>query len=277
MNIENYKQEVLERLSKEKRFQNCQLVLQEYKKVNGVTLQGLSIANNKDGISTVVYLNDFYQDYKGGKDFNSILSDIASTLNNLCNFKLHKNKIFPKIIKTEGNEGYLKGKTHLSFLNCSILFYIDHTGHRAMDVTDQLMKAWNIQINNLLEIAKQNIEMQYVFLSMNQVIMEMVGENIEFDMNDTMHVLSNYNKNWGAGAIVNERILQVIYHSLEQNFYILPSSVHEVIIVRKTEHLKVEELKQMVREVNSRVVDPKDILGDDVYMYDGNEQKLFFV
>lgn len=290
MNIENFKQEVLERLSKEKQFQDCQLEINEFKKVNGVTLQGLSIAKPKDGISPVIYLDDFFQEYKSGKDFNSILSNIASTLNsidpsdlvmyqNLSNFKLYRNKIFPKIIKTEGNEDFLKGKAYLPFLNLSILFYIDYIGNRSVDITNQMLNIWNIEINDLFEIAKQNIEMQYIFLSMNQVLYEIINEDTQskIDKDDTMYVLSNYNRHYGAGTMVNESILQSVFHNLEQNFYILPSSVHELIIVRAMEDVEVEGLKQMVMDVNADFVDKKEILSYDLYMYDGKAQKVFIV
>lgn len=285
MNFENFKQEVLERLSKERQFQ--QLVLKEVKKVNGLTLQGLSIANSLS--SPIVYLEELFEDYKKGTGFNSILSNIDSLLNlsipseivlqNICNFNLHKKKIFPQIVNAEGNEDYIKGKAFLPFLNFYILFYIDHSESYSVNVTNQIMNAWDIEIDELLTIAKENIENHYTFFGMNQIRIQVHedSEYVTFDENNIMYVLSNNNTYRGAGAIVNERILKAIFHDLQEDFYILPSSIHEVIIVRATEYGQAEDLKQMVMAVNTNCVQPKDVLGNDVYMYDGKAQKLFIV
>ena len=78
----------------------------------------------------------------------------------------------------------------------------------------------------------------------------------------------------GAAAILNDTARQEIAEKLG-DFYVLPSSIHEVMIVPKSTGRSLEELELMVRSVNSSEVEPDEVLSDHVYEYDAKEHELF--
>ena len=94
------------------------------------------------------------------------------------------------------------------------------------------------------------------------------------DIPDTMYVLTNDTKVNGAAAILNDDIRQEIAEKVG-DFYMLPSSIHETLIVPKDAGMEFKELEQMVQEVNQTQVAPGERLSDHVYEYDAKEHELF--
>ena len=61
------------------------------------------------------------------------------------------------------------------------------------------------------------------------------------------------------------------------DLYILPSSVHEVILIPKTKDLSVKELNEMVCEINSSQVPTEDVLADCIYEYSRKKKAIMIV
>lgn len=86
-----------------------------------------------------------------------------------------------------------------------------------------------------------------------------------------MYVLSNKLKNYGAACIAYPYILDMLAGVLKENFYVLPSSVHEVIIVPESSQIRQSELERMVREINETQVPEEEILSNHAYFYYAQE------
>ena len=82
-----------------------------------------------------------------------------------------------------------------------------------------------------------------------------------------MYVLTNQNKLNGASCILYEHLLEHFADRLCCDLYILPSSIHEVILIPATSDTSYQELSQMVQEVNDTQVSPEEILSDHVYYF----------
>lgn len=80
-----------------------------------------------------------------------------------------------------------------------------------------------------------------------------------------MYVLTNTEKSFGASAILFPAILQAVRARLQSDYYVLPSSIHECIIIPSDEQLDPEALHEMVKEINEEHVAPEELLGDSVY------------
>ena len=83
-----------------------------------------------------------------------------------------------------------------------------------------------------------------------------------------MYVLTNQSKLDGAGALARDGVLDKIGDLMDSNFYVLPSSIHEVLIVPDNGNMQTKEMENMVREVNASQVLPEDLLSDKVQYYD---------
>ncbi len=91
---------------------------------------------------------------------------------------------------------------------------------------------------------------------------------------NTMYILSNEVSLHGATAMLYPGLLQDIGKATRGSFFILPSSVHETILIRDNGEISAEEFQRMVMEVNRTKVSPDEVLSDEVYRYDYRERKL---
>lgn len=96
------------------------------------------------------------------------------------------------------------------------------------------------------------------------------GEQGENDM----YVMGSMNKQYGAGTILYPGALMEFAGQKRTNFFILPCSVHEVILVPDTGRERADELQQMVKEVNRTELEAEEILSDSVYYFDRNTGKI---
>jgi len=113
----------------------------------------------------------------------------------------------------------------------------------------------------------------YELRDMSDVLIElMVGVPCnsmkeEFEYMVPMYVLSNKSKLNGSGCIFYHNLLHNLCEKLECDLYILPSSIHEVILIPAYDHDSYDELTSMVKEVNSTQLSKEEILSDHVYFY----------
>ena len=89
-----------------------------------------------------------------------------------------------------------------------------------------------------------------------------------------MFVLTNKERHDGAAMIACPEVLQTVHGLMGDDYYILPSSVHEVLIVPKHIPLLLEDMQKTVRQINEESVEPIDRLSDNVYEFDGRNLKI---
>ena len=90
----------------------------------------------------------------------------------------------------------------------------------------------------------------------------------------SMYVLTNADKMNGANSILDAKTMEDISEKIGGDFYILPSSLHEVIILPDTPEMDKDYLEHMVQDINAGQVAPEDKLSDHVYMYDSVEKEI---
>lgn len=186
------------------------------------------------------------------------------------------------------------------------LLHHDTLGNAMMLIHNTHMRLWNIDPEELYKIAQRNTPrlLPPSFCSMQQMMRELFVEDLKntFDgiisanrfseesiygkddyiedfvshmMEEAvgrynpvpMFVLTNKSRSNGAAAILYEGELDKIGRQLGEDFYILPSSVHEVIIVPMSCGHNREELRKMVKEINLKQVAQEEFLSDHVYVY----------
>ena len=101
-------------------------------------------------------------------------------------------------------------------------------------------------------------------------IPEAAEENSEMKL--LMYVITNHENRNGAIGVLNSAIMDYAAEKLG-DFYILPASIHEVLLVVKDSELDAESLQNMVREVNNDVL-PDELLSDHIYEYDREMHRI---
>lgn len=263
-------------------------------KNNGNERVGLSISDKHINLSPTIYLEEYFKLYQDGESIENIVENILSVyhevkfehswqVHTISNFNITKEKIVYKIIHEPQNTILLQNLPHISLLDFAIVFYIlfevDETGTATIPVTNDLIELWKTNLDEIYQLAKLNTPrlLPPVFKPMRVVIEELLGnpcEN-EFQADDIMFVLTNSLRSLGAACIFYEDLLMHIGNFLKENFYILPSSIHELIIIPENQAPDKNTLNEMVLEVNETQVEPEDVLSDHVYYYDREENVLF--
>ena len=135
----------------------------------------------------------------------------------------------------------------------------------------------SLDFETIFNQAINNLKNEVVVHSMRDMLMELVetpsGELSFPDLPDASPqflVLTTKSKQFGASAILNLHLLQNIYHYYgEEPFYLLPSSIHEILALPATD-FEADELREMVTEINQIAVKPEEVLANQVYLYNGS-------
>ena len=148
-------------------------------------------------------------------------------------------------------------------------------------VTKNNMQQYQMSQGEVMEAAYKNTAAQEFCLRrieelMRDILLEqgISREEADFCLSDVdapMYVLTNREKINGANAIVCPDVLEKAYEELGEPYYVLPSSTHELILVKESYGMKPEELRQMVQEVNCTAVQARDLLSNKVFHYDGRK------
>ena len=259
-------------------------------KMNGVTKQGIILSREGVNISPTIYLEEYFRQYRYGKSIEMIVCDIIRLYREvrfetswdeemLHTFETVKDKIIYRVINYEKNEKLLKEVPHVRYQDLAITFYvlleITQHGTATMLIHNEHLEKWNVSKEMIYERAHINTErlLPYNFQTMSAVIEELTGGETEYD-DEILYVLSNSLRSFGAVTFLYENRLEGVGEYLGENFYVLPSSVHEVIIIPESLAPPKDMLSKMVSDINETQVGEEEILSDHAYYYDRKKRKM---
>ena len=281
--------------------------VQAVQKNNGMVLCGLTIQKIGVNIAPTIYLDSLYEEYRNGRTLVSIVNTISATyeqhkveknfsVDALSSFDSVKDKICFKLINAEKNQELLQDVPYVSFMDLAIVFYIlvDQSvdGNATALVRNGMMQLWgNPDMDDIYKLAKMNTQRLFRghVASMMEVMSGIIAENdnVDSDLVDAffsmdvyedsfvpMFVATNKCKINGASVILYDGLLAEFARRIGGDFYILPSSIHETILLPATGDMDVDYLIDMVRAVNSTEVAPDEILSDNVYKYIADEDRV---
>lgn len=295
MSYEQFLQEVEEQL-KEKVGENQSVHIHTALKNNGNIRKGITLITDGAKVSPTVYLEECYEFYKESGNMDTVIKEIMQVYDSVCmdnpweqedikDYDSLKGRIVFRLVNREANRELLKDVPYLEFLDLAIIFHIlvelDEFGDSmaTLLIRNEHFQLWNIQTEELFRIALENsqrllpIEISSMMAVVEDIIPEEEKENFA-DGEDYMYILTNRRRNFGAGVILYPEQLKNIGIYLKEDFYVLPSSVHEVIILPKSRAVGKENLSAIVYEINHTQVAGEEILSDRAYYYDISKGKL---
>ncbi|MBQ3665029.1 MAG: hypothetical protein II919_02850 [Lachnospiraceae bacterium] len=227
-------------------------------------------------------------------------------------FENIRDKVVFKLINTKANKKLLRDIPHIDFLDLSIVFYCmfdnEYLGSATALIHNIHVNMWEITVEELYEIAKENTPklLKYEIKEMNELIRDILVGDIKkvicenddrYDKNCetanpevvadelmkdlmkakeqiSMYVLTNRQRMNGAACLLYDHIIEDFAKEMQKDLYILPSSIHEVILIPAINGMSREELTEMVKEVNKDEVDDIDVLSDHTYYFSREEGKI---
>lgn len=173
---------------------------------------------------------------------------------------------------------------------CFSMLASDDYGMAAIRIHNVHMKLWDVTVNDLFEAAQKNTPwlMGYELKSMKDVLREIMEseqlEEADFDAymagienGIPMYVLSNRYRVDGAACILYPTLPARICNRLESSFYIIPSSVHELLILPSDNTDDSDKIREMIKEINDTQVAAEEILSYSLYFYEREESRLYIV
>lgn len=202
---------------------------------------------------------------------------MATVRENLFCLEKVKGNIYPKVINKASNEALLARVPHRVMADLAVIYIVSYKSGKevaTVTVSNQLVEKWgNITESSLYSLAVRNMEekQKFDFTGLTEVLFGVNTGNEEF-----LYVLRVLDFVNGAAAVLSEAAMEYVIQYLQQDFFILPSSVHEVLVVPYEKGVSVSELKEIVRSVNAdrNAIPPEDILSEQVYRYNRDTHEL---
>ena len=190
--------------------------------------------------------------------------------------KIAKKSLFVKLVNTERNESLVEQSISKEFLDLSavvrVILKMDKEGMASMALSKGAAEILGMTEEEIYAAALANTLRLFPpkLMNLGRYVEMSIGGKLPFGEDEvTTYILTNQKEVDGAIYFMSPEVVGAIAEALEDDLYILPCSVNEVLLVRASElEDGVDELKEMVRDVNETVVSEKDILSYSVYYYD---------
>ena len=295
MKFEEFTKAVKEKLQ-ENLGESYRVEIQQVRKNNDVLLSGLTIHSKETNIIPTIYLEAFYELYKNDMPMEKIITKIFKTyqeslpkenidMNFFKDFEKVKDRIVYRLVHGERNKELLKDIPHIPFWDLvicfSYAFHSDELGDGMILIHNDHMENWNVNHSALMQLAEVNTPRLFpaAFYGINEVLKQMhVDVDLSECIEEQLYVLTNQKKIYGAASILYPGTLSLVAEQLNSDFYILPSSIHEVLILRKERFQELEQegkyLHKIIRDINYVELAAEEVLSDYPYFYDRKERKL---
>ena len=299
MTFEDFIEQVTDRLKfyLPEEYAGAAITVQEVTKSNDQKLRALCIKRPEDRVVPNIYLEGFYRMFQNGRKMNHILADISLTHQksmresaqwqnlHVGEYDTVKDNLYVTVLNREKNREYLKDLVHQDIPDTDIAAVLrvlcgkdSERGNASILVKKSMLEVWGVSEEGLLEQALKNTERLFPpkMMDLEKIMYlgaddSISGKKIE---SYSQYVLTNDTKVHGAATLLYPNLLQEIGEATGGSFFILPSSIHETILIKDNGEMSAEELQRMVMEVNRTQVSPEEVLSDEVYCYDYRERKL---
>lgn len=260
-------------------------------KNNDLVLDGLVIKAADTNIAPTIYLNSYFDKFSDGvMDLDDVVESIIDTysrhnsvtfdISTFTDFDAVKNRICYKLVNTNANEKLLEDVPHREMFDLSVVYYVmvsvEDGATGSILIHNNHLGFWDVTENDLYEYASINTSkiLPVNIKSMFDTLSEMVDMEDLPDTDDFMYVLTNKEKLQGASTILYPDVLSAFADRKNANLWLLPSSIHEWIIVCDDGNMNRETLSEMIQEVNSTQLAVDEILSDHPYYYNRTTKVL---
>lgn len=267
--------------------------IQAIPKNNGVFFEALIIHEPNINVSPTIYLEDYYALYKEGMSLDEICQIICDVffevrLNHpidprfFTDYKQAKNNIVYQLVNYDKNAARLSDIPHIRYLDLAIVFCcmlrLGSGQTASILIKNEHLKLWQTNVETVKKQAYSNTPrlLPAYIQPIKDAIRDLIEANPELERflpllcEDTappLYVLTNETQMCGAACMLYPSLLAEFSESVGKDLYILPSSIHEVLLLPTDARCADESLCALVRSVNSEQLPPTQQLSDTVYYY----------
>jgi len=273
-------------------------------KNNSITLDGVVILKEGAKLTPNIYLDQYYVLYEQGESLTEIIDSILQVYTDKVaekndveiQFDLEsmKDKIIFRLVNREKNQELLSGCPYMDYLDLAVTFHCliqeqeDCIG--TIRITNEHVELWGTNTQQLYQYAMVNTQklmppllrrmedvlreiLQSNQIGMGQEEIQMELERLKLEDEDSvdnkaqMYILSNTKGINGAACMLYPDVVSNFARLLKSDVYILPSSIHEIILLPASQEYETEKLEEMVADINQTQVPYEEILSNHIYYY----------
>lgn len=294
--------------------EECEASIRSVVKNNHTEQTSITIRVGETNVMPAIYLEAFYREYKQGTALNEIVSNVVEIYEKNRNpwpngldfsFEGVRDKISFRLVNCKKNSEQLMNMPHVDFDEWAICFECVLTREGgsvgAVRIENSMMREWNIGLQELVRLASENMPrlippkvepIEEVLAGIliarlieddgitedereekTKEILDHILDRKE-DAGIPMYVLSNCLNHYGACAILDIPFMDSVRERLKEDFYILPSSIHELILIPVSAAPGEDRMLEMVQEVNENEVPEDEFLSDGIYRYGTLRKKI---
>ena len=297
MDYETFKQEfaedIKEKLS-QRGYGDVMTSFHDIEKTNQ-NYEAISVVQAGSNIGVNFNIENAFASYEHTGDYEGVLASATGVIvggldqipavdvNVLMNYEVMKEKLSVEVISADANEELLAKVPHDRIEDLAVVYRFimesNEDGRASILVNNDLIERMGVTHEQLRADALENSpEIRPVVIQgMNEVMKEMMGPEayemfgIPDDTEEMMFIATVPDKNSGAGVLAYQDFMDQAAEKIGGDFYVIPSSIHEILLVPDNGEVQAEGLKEMVQEVNATEVSPEEKLSDNVYHYDSKE------
>ena len=276
-------------------------------KTNDLCRPALIVREPKKEVGKTIYLEEAMKKHMvEGVDIDDLAEDIVSfyetksefeeltalyLIEQMKNFEyLLDGHITLKLINRSMNERFLQGKAYLEFLDLAIVFCMtlrdSDSGIGVIVIPKEFTRFWNISLREAFKKVLNVLERNYpitrttLFEFMLRQIKNHSDELEEmhihdFDVSKEMYIQTNQlNLNGSTTMLYRNNLAEFCEEKGIDEVYIIPSSIHEIILIPKFEEADEKYFKSIIREVNDTLLASDEILSNNLYIYNKNTDEI---
>lgn len=296
MNYEEFKTQVVNKI-REVEAPSTEVNVISVTKNNGLVLDALTILRAGKNVSPTIYLEKYYRFFcMGNVPLEEVVErilqehaahDISVPVNaeQLLDFANVKNRIYPRLVNYARNRSFLDEVPHRRFLDLAVIYYFEISekpiGEATMILRNRDLARWQMQEEELYNLAMANVRRDKPTLvtPIGDILGEIDDQPLSGEQETAlshwqMNVATNKERFYGSVCLLEPEVFQTIAEKTGENLFILPSSIHEIIVVVNNGSCSKADLERMVVDVNETQVMEQEVLSNHVYLYDREKMEV---
>ena len=269
-------------LLRERFGETAEISVQDILKNNGVTRRGIRVVTEGERFTPVLYLDTAYERYLAGETageiFEGLMEHNDSQIREMetawdfqpeqfADYSHVKEYLRLRLVNCEKNTELLRDMPYVRWNDLAVIFYYEiGDGQAQIQINNRHLALWEETVETLYQDAMENMK--------NSVpdelfpLSDLIGRKASSWMGEEppIYVLTNSTGRYGAAAMLYTGKIRELADSTGTDLVILPSSLHEVLLVPDLEE-KRQTYRETVGGVNRTVLEPEEVLSDNIYLY----------
>ena len=286
MNFECFSEEIAAYI----REKGYEVKIDTVNKNNGHSLTGVIMSKKGQSVRPIIYLESYYDQFQNGENMEDLVESIVRTYKSTFfdldmeyfkEYERVEKSIYIRLINFERNEDLLEKVPHKRWHDLAAVLYssLEVEGQKASILLyDTHLKQWGKTFDEIFQTAKSNMKRDVPVILQNlvEILPQQVGSMMPREA-PLMYVLSIQGFYYGAAAILYSEEVKDLADKLQCDLLILPSSIHELLILKDDHAREYEEYRMMVQKVNKTDIVPDELLSYSLYRYNREKAEVEMV